>query len=61
MVGPVNSFINIVMIQQAQWFWSKLETTSLEDTMIKLGKVRISQNVVFNTHNFPIFHAHWFM
>ena len=45
MVGQVNNFINIVMIKKAQWFWSKLETTSLEDTLIKLGKVRISQKV----------------
>ena len=43
MVGPVNSFINIVMIKQAQWFWPRLVTTSLEDTLIKLGKVRASQ------------------
>ena len=60
MVGPVNSFINIVMIKQAQWFWSKLETTFLEDTLIKLGNVRISQNAVSNSHKSPIFHAHWF-
>ena len=51
MVGQINSFINIVMIKQAQWFWSRLETTSLEDTLIKLGKVRISQNAVFDSHN----------
>ena len=60
MVGQVNSFIDIVMIKQAQWFWSKLETTSLEDTRIKLGKVRISQIVVFNRHHLRTFYAHWF-
>ena len=41
MVGLLNSSINIVMIKQEQLFWSRLETTSLEDTLIKLGKVRI--------------------
>ena len=60
MAGPVNSFINIVTIKQAQWFWSRLETTFLEDTLIKLGKVRILQNVVFNSHHLRTFYAHWF-
>ena len=56
MVGRVNSFTNIVMIKlQTQWFWSKLETTSLEDTLIKLGKVRIFTNSskFLISHNFP--------
>ena len=57
MVGQVNSFINIVMIKKAQWFWSKLETTSLEDTLMKLGKVRIFTNFskFLISHNFPTF------
>ena len=49
MVGTVNIFIDIVMTKLAQWCWSRLETaTSLEDTLIKLGKViRISQIVLY--------------
>ena len=58
MVGPVNSFINIVMIKQAQWFWSKLETTSLEDTLIKLGMVKILLISACNSHNLHAF-LHW--
>ena len=60
MVGPVNSFINIVIIKQTQWFWSWLETTSLEDTLIKLGRVKI---LLISAHNSNNLHAflHWRM
>ena len=55
MVGPVNVFINILMIKQTQWFWSRLETTSLEDTLIKLGKVKILLISAHNSNNLHLF------
>ena len=56
MVGPVNSLINIVMIKQAQWFWSRLETTFLEDTLIKLGRVKILLISAYSRHNLRNFY-----
>ena len=56
MVGPVKIFINIVIIKQAQWFWSSLETTSLEDTLIKLGMVKILLISACNSHNLHAFY-----
>ena len=56
MVDPVNSFINVVMIKQAQWFWSRLETTFLEDTLIKLGRVKILLISAYSRHNLRNFY-----